>query len=319
MLQKNKRICLILILFFVNILSTPYSYSKKPSPQKPSVAKPSNSKPSVAKPSILGAHINKHVIGARWVGMFSNFLGVINHIDWCLRNNKIPVVYWVAPCMFYTGKSYNGSFNVWEYYFEPVSPLSYVQDDPINGQYSAPDGSHIYWIFNAETQPSKEKRLDIYTRIIKPFIKLNAIVQKKVDIFFKNNMQGKHTIGIHLRGTDKNGEVKQISPEILLAEAQKHATPDSQFFVATDDNALLEIAKTTLKGNVVYYDSHRADDGKPVHYYRPSFPMEIVGEEVIIEAMLLSMCDKLIHTCSNVSTSVLFLNPELENILMSAT
>lgn len=300
---KNFAIATVL-LFFCMI-------SPKPKP-KP---KP---KPTTHASAIAGISSHKHVIGARWVGMFSNFLGAINHLDWCLRNNKIPVVYWVAPCMFYTGNIYNGSTNVWEYYFEPVSGLSYSPQDIIHNDYHAPDGSHIYWIFNAQTQPSKEKRRDIYNRIIKPFIKLNAIVQKKVDTFFETQMQGKHTIGIHLRGTDKWGEVKQVSPTTILQEAQRHAGPDTQFFIATDENSLLELAKKTLQGNVIAYDSHRSQDGKPIHYFRPEFPMEVVGEEVVIEVMLLARCNKLIHTCSNVSTSVLFLNPELENILLSA-
>lgn len=260
---------------------------------------------------------DKHVIGARWVGMFSNFLGVINHLDWCLRNDKTPVVYWIEPCMFYTGEMHNGSLNAWEYYFEPVSSATYQQNDPIDNNFPAPDGSHIYWIFNAQTQPSKSKRKDIYDRIIQPFIRLNPIVQKKVDTFFEEHMMNKHTIGIHLRGTDKNGEVKQVPPLKILAEAQRQATTDSQFFVATDEEALLELARATLKGEVLCYDSHRSHNGKAIHYYQ-ELPMAAVGEEVVIEAMLLARCNKMVHTCSNVSTCVLFFNPELENILMSA-
>lgn len=264
----------------------------------------------------FGANENKHVIGARWTGMFSNVLGVINHIDWCLRNNKTPVVYWVAPCTFYTGKIYNGSLNAWEYYFEPVSSLQYEAEDAIHSDYYAPDGSYINWIFNAHSQPSKAMRKDIHERIIKPFIKLNPIVQKKVDKFFDKHMRNKQTIGIHLRGTDKNIEVQQVPPLKILTEAQRKMGPQTQFFVATDDNLLLELAKKILKGKVISYDSYRSDDGNPV-YYGSSFPPDVMGEEVIIETMLLARCKKMIHTCSNVSTVALFINPELENVLLS--
>ena len=39
-----------------------------------------------------------------------------------------------------------------------------------------------------------------------------------------------------------------------------------------------------------------------------------MGEDVIVEATLLSRCDFFLHTCSSVSTAVLFLpNPTLEH------
>ena len=38
-----------------------------------------------------------------------------------------------------------------------------------------------------------------------------------------------------------------------------------------------------------------------------------MGEDVIVEVNLLSRCDLFLHTCSSVSTAVLFLSPELEH------
>ena len=260
----------------------------------------------------------KHVIGARYVGMFSNFLGVLNHINWCLKNDKTPVVYWGSNCMYCTGRPYNGSTNVWEYYFEPVSELSYIPGDVIHTTYEAPDNTRIYWIFNAQTQPDKTMRSYFYEHIITPFIRLKPIICEKINSFFSHHIKGKHTIGIHLRGTDKKTEVAQVPPLKILQEAQLQAGPNSQFFIATDEQELLELAKKTLKGNVIYYDSHRSYNGQAIHYNQ-KFPMDILGEEVIIETMLLAQCNIMVHTCSNVSTAVLFFNPELENILLSAS
>ena len=157
----------------------------------------------------------------------------------------------------------------------------------------------------------------VYDKLIKPFIRLNSIVQNKVDTFFNEHIKGKHTIGIHLRGTDKADELASIQEDILK-EAQKHAQPDSQFFIATDDNRLLDLAKKTLEGQVIYYDSHRSHNNHPLHLQGPYY-QATVGEEVVIEAYLLSSCDIFIHTYSNVTTAVLFLNPTIKNKLVLKT
>lgn len=267
--------------------------------------------------SHIVASPQKHVIGVRPFGLFANFWTALNNLVWCVKEDKIPVIYWGDSCLYYTPEGYNGHFNVWEYYFEPVSSLTYEENDPLYNLWSAPNGYHIPYRFTRQTQPSKAMRLDIYEKVIKPFIKLNPIVQKKVNDFIENKLDGKHTIGIHLRGTDKCKEIKQVPPELILQEAQQQAGPDTQFFVATDEQALLELAKRTLTGTVVHYDSYRSPDGKSLHH-EGTFPMHIIGEQVVIEVMLLAQCDILVHTCSYVSTAVLFLNPHIENILMSA-
>lgn len=259
----------------------------------------------------------KHVIGSRGVGLFSNFLAVISHIQWCIKNNRVPVVYWNSYSHYYVKEGYNGSFNCWEYYFEPVSHLTYEKGDYIDYNYHAPDGDRIEWIFNTKTQPSQQMRTFVHSHIVRPFIKVKAVVQEKIDRFFEDNMQGRHVIGIHLRGTDKWSEVDQVSVSVILNEAKRCAKEGSYFFVATDDETLLNVAKVTLGERIIYCPSHyRSHDGRPIHYNR-NMAKAALGEEIVIEAMLLSLCNSMVHTCSNVSTAVLFLNPDLENVLLS--
>lgn len=117
-----------------------------------------------------------------------------------------------------------------------------------------------------------------------------------------------------MRGTDKWKETRPVDPEIILAEANKYADLGYQFLVASDENKLLEMAKSTLRSKAIFYDAKRSDDDKPVYRYSNAK----MGEEVLIEAQLLARCDKFIHTKSNVSTAVLFFNPNLENTLLEA-
>ena len=97
--------------------------------------------------------------------------------------------------------------------------------------------------------------------------------------------------------------------------AKKYQNVNVQFFVATDEQKLLEEAQELLSGPVIYCDSYRSLNGEPLH--RPKKKQDYskakLGEEVLIETLLLSKCNGFVHTRSNVSTAVLFFNPELEN------
>jgi hypothetical protein len=254
----------------------------------------------------------KFVIGARYAGFFSNFLGMLNIISWCDINKKIPVIYWNEDCLYWENDGYNNNTtNAWEYYFEPVSQLKYVEGDNIYKKYFAPDGSGIKY--------SSFTCADILSyklwgnQLIKKYIQIKPQVQKKIDNFYKTHFKNKKIIGIHLRGTDKYSEVKPINPDLIFDIANTYH--DHSFFVATDEQKLLDLAKTKLNGPIIYYDAERSNSNKPLHTRTNKAKL---GEDVLIEVILLSKCKKLIHTCSNVSCAVLFFNPNLENHLLVA-
>jgi hypothetical protein len=256
---------------------------------------------------------DKHVIGCHSkAGLFSLFLSVLNDLTWCERNGKIPVVYWKSShCVYYQKKKYNGAKNPWEYYFLPVSNLSYNKRDKINNQCAAPDGSTIFpsgpiWLL------TQTQRMWVNEALIEKYIKLHPSIQQKINDFYQTHFEGKKTVGIHLRGTDKFTEEKPVPILKIFEEANRHK--NCQYFIATDEEKLLKTAIKTLHGKVIYHSSTRSTNGQPVHLRKTNRAK--LGEEVLIEAYLLSNCDYFIHTVSNVSTAVLLLNPELKSTLM---
>ena len=105
---------------------------------------------------------------------------------------------------------------------------------------------------------------------------------------------------------------KAVNPEIFFKLANKYK--GYQFLIATDEERLLNEAIKKIKSKVIYYKCYRSPDKMPIHCKSPNKAQ--VGEDVLIEAMLLSKCSKLIHSISNVSTAALFFNPELKHILL---
>ncbi len=259
-----------------------------------------------------------HVIGYQiGAGLFYNFLGVINNIQYCKKNSLHPIVYWGKDSLYYEEAGYQGRKNAWEYYFEPLSDQTYTNGDAVWPTNCAPDGSKIVpiWEGHCEVYEKKEFRESAHT-IIREYIKTRPYLTAKIESFFQLHMVGKKTIGIHLRGTDKKLEVSPINPDDLLNDANILAQnfPGCQFFVATDEDRLLKKAQSILNGKVISYEAYRSENGQPIHYGNNLRGARArLGEEVIIEAILLSRCDFFLHTCSSVSTAVLFLNPKLDH------
>lgn len=262
----------------------------------------------------------KYVRGVNHWGLFAEFICTLHHLDWCIDNNKIPVVYWDKESAYYQPEGYNGSHNVWEYYFEPTSTLKYEEGDKIHREYVCPGGKlEITYdeYFKDPMWPSIKFRLYVAQRLLSKFIKIKPPIKKKMQEFYKKNFtKGIKTIGVHLRGKHMLQDITEVPILAILDEANKYADGKTQFFVATDQIKLLTLAKEKLKGKVINYDVYRAD--------QPTAPWEnnnflkdipykkaLLGEEVLIEALLLSKCDMFIHTISYVSTAVLFFNPWL--------
>lgn len=277
---------------------------------------------------ILSNAQDKHVIGCRsHVGFFSNFLAVLHQLQWCERNNKVPVVYWPAGSLYHDERGLNGviSDNVWDYYFYPVSQGSYCIEDQPCYEYSM-DGYAIatlpfplpYQGFEHIIQlyPNKPLRAVMHG-YIERYIQIKEPIADKIEQFYKQHIKDKFTVSIHLRGTDKHYEIGKIAYDQLFEEANKFAP--CQFYVATDEQKLLEQAQEKLQGPVISYDCFRSagNHWAGIHYLN-QYPQDrsraLLGEEALIECVLLSRCNVMVHTWSNLSISALLFNPDLEHI-----
>ena len=262
----------------------------------------------------------KYVIGQWPGGLGVCITAVLVHLSYCEAANKIPVVYWNNK-YYYNQGGFNGSENVWEYFFEPVSELKYEANDPINYFLADVEYSHFSYHQAYKSQSMRDHAYQLITK----YIKIKPIIQSKIDQFYNEHMINQNTIGIHLRGTDKYTEEKPVTPERIITEALKYADENTQFLIATDERSLFDQMIDLLPGHrVIYYDCYRSDDGNPLFNYKksklnckkekPSYAQ--MGEDVIVEMALLAKSNVFLHTLSNFSAIVLYLNPQLKNIIL---
>jgi hypothetical protein len=254
----------------------------------------------------------KHAVGGWDGGFFSAFLGVLNHLYWCEKTGNTPAIYWGKESLYWQEGSYNGTMNAWEYYFEPVSSLPITENEPRDMRYSVNnDNTFMGFMINPE------KRFLAHS-LIQKYIRVKSTINHKIESFYTDSMKNIKTIGIHLRGTDKSNWIKAVNPLILLERANVEANllGECQFLVTTDEYELLELATRVLKRPVIYYPCERSKNHIPLHIpsCSPVKNRALLGEDMLIEALLLARCDLFLHTDSNVSAAVLYFNPFLKNI-----
>lgn len=258
-----------------------------------------------------------HVMGCHGAGFFSNFLKVISHLHYCELTNKTPFVYWGNDSYYYDTNGWNNEKNnVWEYYFEQLSEGTNWQNYPIDGNYQAPDGFIILNAPNFRPEMSSLHRI-LGRQLIEKYIRLKPQVELKVQTFIKQNLENKYTIAIHFRGTDKWNEVRPVNfyhvIDLANRKAQEHI--GAQFFVASDQQSFIEFAQQNLRGKVLFYDAFRARDHHAIHHRKPS--MAEIGEQGLIDMILLANCNFLIRTPSNLSSTSLLWNPNLPDQLIT--
>ncbi len=249
-------------------------------------------------------------------GFFSSLCSALNNIMWAEKNGKVPVMHWDETFCHYQKEGWRGSLQPWEYYFEPVSHLSYESTDSVYRVYGAPDNFNLPMVFVRDQAKFDELRMDAKNAIDK-YIKVRPEILEKVDLFYQTHMANAVNIGIHMRGTDRAAKNKWALPEDMIEEAKKLAAElpgKIQFFIATDEECYLDLAKKSLKG-IVYSDSTRSQDGSPLHFSSPQKGLLAqLGEEVLIEGLLLAKCDYLLHSMSAVPLAVMMMNPSIKSV-----
>jgi hypothetical protein len=172
------------------------------------------------------------------------------------------------------------------------------------------------------------------SQIIEAFIRPRSYLADKVEAFFGAHMQGEELIGVHARGTDAISAQEQrdyrrgslalprYSDTIRsLIESRSKA----RIFVATDDQSSLDFFQEAFGDRVIAYDSLRHSGGEaagkgPLGCIMPAYitanrgRAARNGEEAVIEYLLLSRCDCLVHNGSSLARTVLLKQPALPHI-----
>jgi hypothetical protein len=166
------------------------------------------------------------------------------------------------------------------------------------------------------------KRLNqAYHNHFQPLIKPSII--KIVDDFSTENFDH-NTLGIHIRSTDRatNSQSKKhwrpLSMELVCNEVDYYLNyfNCTKVFVATDFSGYREALVNKFGSAACYYSNRISDSAKKAPHLNPENG-ELVAQEGFIDMLLLSRCNALLRTTSNLTVFTLSVQKNLPFVDLS--
>lgn len=245
-------------------------------------------------------------------GFFSNFHFVLNHLKIASKFGFIPFVDMKSFKTIYNEKSgFLKNINAWEYYFHQVSNYKiqeiYKSKNVFICDNLLPKNINFEW--------NKDILLK---KVFKKYIRIKSNYIKKSDNFAKNNFK-KKTLGVHFRGTSyKSAKNHSLQPniKIMLNLIEKIFIKYNykKIFIITEEKKYLEFVLKKFKKNVVYYDSYRSYKDDAFKIYPRKNHRYNLGKEILIETLIMSKCDGILSTSTNVTEAANFLSKKKQSI-----
>lgn len=252
-------------------------------------------------------------------GFFSMFLLVLDALVVADQYRLTPAVEYGNQCLYFETDAINGSTNPFEYYYEPVSDIvlseirsSYRVLHFVEG-HRVQDYDKRVFVASAKVaneDESSRKYIEDCSRVYRKYIRLNAPTYTFIQEEIQKILNGKSTLGVHVRGTDFKVGYYMHAKAVTLDEFFQ-AIDDVldqygfiNIFLATDESETIQKFVDKYGEMVKYYeDTYRSKDGNAIHFSQDNREHHKynLGLEVLRDMMTLSCCDGLIAGLSNVS------------------
>lgn len=257
------------------------------------------------------------LVSARHAGFFSNVNCVLNHLRYSLGRGGTAAIAvdWRASAdgsQFPYGRPTDG--NLWERFFEPL-PFTDADAAAVVGRTNnfarqSMSGRRAYAMYKFDRIWRRA-----YHRLFQRYITVRPALRARADAIHDQEMAGHYSVGVHCRHPDHDTECLHRMPSLarLIASARALLPSDRSWVVvlATD----YELAVTAFREAfgerlVVQPGVMRATDAKDEQiHHREGAPSIELGEQALIDALLLARCDALVHVTSNLATAVGYMNP----------
>jgi Nodulation protein Z (NodZ) len=170
--------------------------------------------------------------------------------------------------------------------------------------------------------------------IIRDFVRPRPYIREQVEQFFKAHLEGHYVIGVHIRGTDAISK-KEMRPHrkgslnmvnyVREIEGLLDREPEAKIFVATDAEVSLNYLKASFGNRIVACESIRHQNGEaagmgPTGWLMPAYiagdreQAARNGAEAVIEWLMLTRSNYLVHNGSSLSRTVLLSDPDMPHI-----
>ena len=249
--------------------------------------------------------------GPRMAGLFSYVLQALQNIS-AIDGTQDKLFIKYDQQMLYLDPNIGG--NVWEYYF--YQPFNFTKEEIINNP-----KEKVVFIDNEKAlkycsipRPTEDMILKGRS-LCKKYIKVKPHILEKVDNFIEENFNNKDYFSIHRRGTDHYTDNPLLELKDYFKEADKLFNKFEYGLICSDENKTIEAFKKRYGKKIKSYDSLRCDNNKGIHYSVGLNSPYKMGEDVMVESLLMSNSNHIVKTVSGVTIfSILYGAPTFKDI-----
>ena len=270
---------------------------------------------------LLRAHIH-HFQQRRNQGLFvidlnADSQGFFAQLNWCLHIYNYCEANKLTPYVLLSGPAYVeiDKGKDWFSYFFYNPSLTQEQEYTIRN--NAVHSSVVKHISDLGTSRFWEHKMTLpyATELQRKYMVIQPHIQEKVAHYYLAHLEGKVTLGLHYRGSDKISEAPRISWEAFREKIRSYLNSHPQInsiFVASDEENFKDLVETEFSElSVCHYDDKIKACGNIPPHKRDNVSNYLKGEEALINSLLLSRCDHLLKTPSFLSAWSKIFNPEL--------
>ena len=256
-------------------------------------------------------------VGSNVEGFFAILRTALDYCCYADEHGFVPYIVYSKDILYFEKALFLGTNNPFEYYYEQLKELSLVEMLRRNTfiKCSPKHLNEIELKYNLKSfsylveESYIEKMADIY----KKYIHLNAMTERMIGQSIMKRLQGKRTLGVHIRGTDFFKEFNNhpvpvsVDEYIRIIDKEIKRERYEQVFVATDDIRCLKEVKQKITVPLVYYNNTmRSKGNKSVAFERSNRKNNnyLLGLEVLKDAYTLAASDGFIGCLSQVDIFV---------------
>ena len=220
-----------------------------------------------------------------------------------------------APATTFTyGQPADG--NLWEHFFEPLSFPAAPPLERITQEYAdyGMTGMRAYRMYKRGGRWRHD-----YGRAYHEHIRVRPAILDRVEEIWRSGMAGRFCVGVHIRHRDHSHECPRPIPEPdeFVERATRFASRGDRavVFLATDAPRAVEPFETAFGERLVIQQNverERVSRGQPQVGMRD--PRVELGEQVLVDALLLARCNVVLHTVSNIATAAGYMNPAMRMV-----
>lgn len=285
-------------------------------------------------------------------GFFASFRQVLGELWWCRETGTIPIVFFNRDWVYWSEDKPHGATNAWESFFEPVSPYSiadlFDKDPAYLEQCRILDFDHDRIIPCPNPKPARFRKShipvppnvtltnrwpdtlrgdnlerpdlhDVLNGIVEEHIRVKPAILAKLNAFVDAHFRGRRVIGVHIRGGEHNIEIEgwhrmARAPESLYMreiDVYLKSKAEADIFLATDNTQTVDIFRKRYGNRIICSDAQRSSSGRAPHCETTGYD---IGEDVLIDGLLLAQCDYLVHGISSVPNGTLAFRPDIPRV-----